>query len=511
MILDTPLQTVAPVVVSFVIWAVCLFRLRAQFTLPRAWWALALLVLGVRLFWVPALSAHIFDGHEAEYWDLFRGAGAPTRGGTVMVPAMQWFWWLSGQVLPAWPRLPVLMMSAVGLAAIGLAGGALGILAGRRAGWVVALLLAVHPAHAAWSSSAYNVILPHFFGCLALFGVARGLGSPNSTWRWLVASSLALGVATRMDTAATAVMVAMLVIMASAAPGGRLRRLRSWVLPGLGAAVLAMLAAWPMLWPGGLPGAGGRSQSFSNNLLFFEVYAPFDTAVGLFALCVLSVVALRKRPAVAFPFVLTILLHHGVMISFDDFGERHGLVVLPALLGLVAIASQVKHGAIRILVIVVAGLSLSQTHDLSHRFYGSEDAFLARLNQPPWDGLPRVNYSGVPPKSCGWVAEDQRVAANPVASHFNLLDPEEALKLRGEAGCLKWCLDTQDWRWSSRAVRDRAQRLSHLFVLSPSHVVVDPSTGYACLVMDVGDRTRSFQWFFDGNNPTTPSGDSPIP
>ena len=511
MILDTPLQTVAPVGLALTVWLVCVYRLRPHFRLPRGWWVIAVVVLAVRLLWIPALSDHIFDGHEAEYWDLFRGVAVPTRGGTVMVPAMQWFWWLSGRVLPAWPTLPVLMMSLFGLASVGLAAGAIGLLTDRRTGWTLALLLALHPAHAAWSTSAYNVILPHCFGALGLYAVARALCSAGGDWRWLAASSLALGVSMRMDSASTAILAGMLVLGASVARSGRQTRLALWVLPAMGACVMAALVAWPMLWPGRLPGSGGRALSVANNLLFFDVYAPFDSGFSLLLVATLSVIAVMKKPAVALPLVVVVLLHHGLMISFDDFGERHALVVAPALLGLVAIACSVQRGFVTLMVGLVFVLLGRGTHDLSQRYYGAEVAFKAVLDAPPWSALERRVYRGTPPEDCGWVAEDARVAATPIASHFNLLDPEESERLRGHGGCLQWCLDTQDWRWSSRGVRDRALRLSHLFVLSPSHVVVDPATGYACLVLDVGHRSRSPPWSIDGNNTTASSGDFTLP
>jgi hypothetical protein len=509
MILATPLQTLAPALVALAVWLLCLVKLRGEVRLPRGWWVLGIGVLFVRLVWVPALTSHIFDGHEAAYWDLFRGVGAPTRGGTVMIPAMQWFWWISGQMLPAWSKLPVLMMSVCGLAAVGLAAGAIGTLTDRRTGWVLAVLLTVHPAHAVWSSSAYNVIIPHFFGCMSLYAVARALRTPRPAWRWLAAASFALGVATRMDSGSMGLLAGMLVIAARG--DHRLRRLGTWLLPGLGGLLMAALAAAPMLWPGALPGAGGRAIAVVNNLDFFTVYAPFDNGLALAALLVLVGIALMRKPSVAGPLVAVVLIHHAVMMTFDDFGERHALVVAPAILGLVAMATSIRRHIVSALAGVVLVLLMVETHDLSVRYYGSEAAFKAVLDQPPWSDLERRVTDGQPPEGCGWVVEDHRVAAFPVASHFNILDPEEEAQLRGPEGCLQWCVDTQDWRWSSRSVRDRAARLSHLFELSPSHVVVDPATGYACLALDVGQRTRSTPWSLHGNNATAPGRDISVP
>ena len=77
--------------------------------------ALAVLARGETLVG-PALDVHTYDGHEAEYWDLFRGMRAPTRrdcddpGDAVAVvdagarrlhsPSCPWF----SRAPWAWPR-----------------------------------------------------------------------------------------------------------------------------------------------------------------------------------------------------------------------------------------------------------------------------------------------------------------------------------------------------------------------------------------------------------------------
>ena len=165
---------------------------------------------GSALVGVPALDMHTYDGHEAEYFDPSGGMRAPdARGGTVMIPGMQWLWWLLGHVLPAWPKLPVALMSAVGVASAGLVGGTFGLLGGRLAGLVAALIVIVNPAHAAWSSSAYNVILPFFFCAMATFSAAwstRQAVVPFTLKLW-VGMSLVLAVSLRMDTGMIALLI----------------------------------------------------------------------------------------------------------------------------------------------------------------------------------------------------------------------------------------------------------------------------------------------------------------
>ena len=484
----SPGETVWPVGVVAVAWLWLCWRHRSAFSVTPTMLALAVLAFGVRLWWIPALDVHVYDGHEAEYWDLFRGMRAPTRGGTVMIPGMQWLWWMLGHVLPAWPKLPVVLMSVVGVASIGLVGGTFGLLGGRLAGTIAALILVANPAHAAWSSSAYNVILPFFFCAMATFSAAwstRQDRVPFALKLW-VGTSLILAVALRMDTG----MIALPVVAWLLTQGHRgtvLQQLRSWAPAGALTLLMAGACIWPMIWPGGLPGDGERSVAIFNNITFLQVYGPFGGEAGLALLLLATIVVARERATLAWSLVAFAVAHHLMMATFDDFGERHALVALPAFAGVLGLASRHLFG--RAAALVALGLSVAGTADLSERYYGSEDAFVALLDGEDYADLPRVDIREVPPSDCGWVAEDPRVAANPVASHFNILRPEEVASLRGSDGCLRWCVDVQDWRWSSRGIRDRARRLSHIYVLSPRHVVTDPGTGYACLVMDVGQRT----------------------
>lgn len=485
----SPIQTVWPVGVVTLLWLWLCWRHRSVFRVTPLMIGFGAAALVVRLWWVPALDMHTYDGHEAEYWDLFRGMRAPTRGGTVMIPGMQWLWWLLGHVLPAWPKLPVALMSAVGVASAGLVGGTFGLLGGRPAGLVAALIVIVNPAHAAWSSSAYNVILPFFFCAMATFSAAwstRQAVVPFTLKLW-VGMSLVLAVSLRMDTGMIALLIVSWLLTEGRSGSTFVARLRAWLPAGLVAILVAGACVWPMIWPGGLPGDGERSVAIFNNITFLDVYGPFGGELGLAVLLLAVIVVARQSVVLALSLVGFVVAHHGMMVTFDDFGERHALVALPAFAGILGLAT--RHLLGRGAALAALGLSVSGLAEVSERYYGSEETYVAILDQEPYRTLPRVDISEVPPSDCGWVAEDARVAADPVASHFNILRPEEAAALRGSDGCLRWCVDVQDWRWSSRGIRDRAQRISHIYVLTPRHVVTDPGTGYACLVMDVGQRT----------------------
>ena len=506
----SPIVTVWPVWVVALMWLWLCWRHRRTLSPTVPVLLAGAVVLALRLWGVPALEAHLFDGHEAEYWDLFRGEQRPTRGGTVMVPAMQWFWWLLGRALPAWPELPVVIMAVVGTLSVGLLGGAFALLGGPRAGAVAAAVVAVSPAHIAWSSSAYNVILPFFFCSMAIYSAAWCARQPRlsrSMQAW-VGTSLVLALSTRMDTGMVAVLVALLVLVEARRASTVMELLWAWSPAGLLTILVGGACIWPMIWPGGLPGDGERGAAFFNNLMFFEVYGPLSSTAGLAVMLLSLVTTLKVRPRLAGVLGTFLVLHHLLMVTFDDFGERHALVALPALAGVIGLATWHPAGWLSAGAALL--LNVSAIPDLRERFYGSEDVFSMHLDRE-YSALPRVDISTVPPPQCGWVAEDQRVAADPIASHFNVLHPEEEARLRGPSGCLRWCLDVHDWRWSSRGVRDRALRLSHLFVLTPRHVVTDPGTGYACLVMDIGQRTVPIPGTKIEDDEAALRGDQPVP
>ena len=516
----TPLSTVWPAGVAAVLLVAALILARHYMRLPRGWMAVASAALFVRLVVIPALTGHTFDGHEADYFDIFRGVAEPTRGGTVKVPAMQWFWWLVGQPFSAAPPdhallrvVPVLLMSLVSLVGIGTLAGAVGLLAGRRAGWFAAALLVVHPAHATWSTSAYNIILPHALGCLALYAVARiaTRAGPPGALGWVAAGAGALSVAMRLDTATVGLALVSLALLVRPEGVSMGRRLRGLLLPGLVGIGLAALAIWPMVWPGELPGAGERELAFRINLGLLDYYAPFHHWLGLGLLSVAGLAAARAHPRATLALVPLALVHHLLMASFDDFGVRHTLPSLVSLAFIVGAGAAAIPRLGLVVLVVVLGVNMHHTQDQANRFYADEAAFRAVLDTEPWDSLPRVSWPGGIRADCGWVAEDRRVRRGEVTSHFNLLGPAEEKSLRGPDGCLLWCMDVQDWRWSSRGLRDRALRLQHLFDLQPASVVVEPDTGYACLAIQVGRRRISDGSVFDGSNSTAHRSDSSIP
>ncbi len=465
---------------------------------PRGWvlptLSFVLLALLVRFVWLPVPQAHYFDGHEADYVEFFAGLRDPTRGGTVLYPAMQWLYWLLGKALSGSGWLLVVSACA-SLLSIGSAAALAHSLFGRRAALWTAGLLALWGNHAFWSSSAYNVMIPLAMSTVSLHALllAGRRGSLGLTA--VAAAAGVLAVATRLESAAMAVPA--LIILLRWPPRPLLRHLPVLVA----GAALGLAAVVPLVYPGGMPGSGEHSFMWPINLGLLDYLAPWGGAWVLPLLVLACLPAPRaenrlRRAGLDRWGVLLLLAWglavHGVMSSFDDYGFRH---TLPAGLALAVIAG----GALATLrrwpalavgaaLVVLLGLDTGRIATL---FYASEEAFVAELPV----SLPRVDVAERP--ACSLISEEARVVGEQQYSHFNLLDPTEAERLRGEGdGCLQWCPDLQDWRWTSRGVRDRALRLLHLYPVRPIAVLEHEESGYACLLLDLGERRSATRaWF----------------
>jgi hypothetical protein len=229
--------------------------------------------------------------------------------------------------------------------------------------------------------------------------------------------------------------------------------LRTVVPLGLGA-VLALWSLYAILSAGPLPGGGERGLALQNNFLFWGYWAPFG---GWAALCLIPAVVLLWRKSRQYCLILVgfLVLLHGGLSTFNDAGFRHTLLGSWALALVLAHLVEVRWGWP---VLGVVGLALAvHTQDVADRYYISEEDFAATLtNAPEFD---TENLS-----ECVLICEDNRVVLEgQQRSHFNLLDPVERTRVFDEKGCVYWLFGLQDARWSSRAVRDRALRLAHLF------------------------------------------------
>ncbi len=449
---------------------------RRRMRVDRSLLGVLAVALVVRALWMP-LDRHVFDGHEAEYLDIFLGTKALTRGGPLLYPAHQWITRGLGLVL----RHPTGLIGfslLASLVSIGATWGWASRFYGRRVALFAAAILALWGNHAFWSSSAYNVVLPHAFSMVALWALVRLDDEDRSrAWALVAGGAGALAVATRVESIIWLPMG--LVVLGVMRPRG----IRLWLPPLAVGLLLGGVAMFHLLWPGTVPGEGQRFISLSNNLGLLHYFEPLHrpwrwVVVGVGAVCVF-----RRQAWITLGLCGLVVGSHLLFSTFDDYGFRHIVGVAPALA--VLCAGVVMHPWTRLLGVPLGLWLLVHTADVAQRYYQSEEAFAASLDP----NLPRQPLSSL--GSCALICEDGRVLPEgEQKSHFNLLDPEEEHSLRQTHGCIQWLVGVQDARWSSRAVRDRAIRLGHLFEITPVAVVEGEDNGYVGLLVDVGYRRR---------------------
>lgn len=416
---------------------------------------------------------HEYDGHEAEYLDLWMHTRPLTQGGTMLYPAMQWLYAGLGYVAPI-PQGPVGVSLAASLVSIAALHGFVGRLVGPRPALAAAGALAICGTHAFWSSSAYNVMLPHAFALVSLWALAVMKRGDVLGAGLVAGGAAALAVATRLESAALAPVGVLLLI--AIRPKAPLR----WI-PGLVAgALLAAAAVALVLLPGGqvAPGAGQRGQAFEINLGLLDYFAPFDALWMLPVVLVAAGLSIRQRPGVFGPIALGVVGAHLLFATFDDYGFRHLLTPLAGLCAVLGVLVKWRHTWP---LYGVAMLSLAwQSLDVRERYYASEQAYAATLDP----ALPRTTSVG----DCALINEDGRVVPEESQlSHFNVLDEEEYASLRAQYGCVHWLRTVQDHRWSSRSVRARALRLEHLYELIPL-AVVERDNGFVGELVELGER-----------------------
>jgi hypothetical protein len=302
-------------------------------------------------------------------------------------------------------------------------------------------------------------------------------GDHAGAWSVVAGGAGALAVATRVESIIWLPMG--LVVLGVIRP----REIRRW-LPPLGVGLfLGGAALFFVLWPGTVPGEGQRIISLANNLGLLHYFDPLHRPWRWVVVVVGAVCVFRQQAWVTAGLCGLVVGAHFLFSSFDDYGFRHIVGVAPALA--VLCAGVVMHQWTRLLLVPLGAWLLAHTADVAQRYYQSEEAFAASLDSD----LPRQGLSSL--GTCALICEDGRILPEgEQRSHFNLLDPEEEHALRASHGCIHWLVGVQDARWSSRAVRDRALRLEHLFEITPIAVVEGEDNGYVGLLVDVGRRHR---------------------
>ncbi len=468
-----PWITAWPALPALLMVLVGLFLLRRELRPDLRLGGVLVVGLLVRVAWLP-IWRHAYDGHEAEYLELWMGTRPLSQGGTLLYPAVQWLYRGLGTLMPH-EAAPLALSVAAGLVSIAALYGLVKRLLGPDEALAAAGLLALWGNHAFWSSSAYNIILPHALSLGALWGLALLARRGHPLGAGLLAGGCAaLAVATRVESVLVAP-VGLVLLLAW-------RPQRGWLaLPGLAlGALFGGLAAWYVLFSGQTPGEESRALSFAMNLGLLDYLAPLDQPLVLALALVGSGLACWRAPRLALPLLLLLVGTHLASATFEDYGFRHLLTAQAAACVLVSVLVRWRAGWPALALF--AGALGFHTQDIAQRYYVSEEAWAEQLDPQ----LLRMQVEELP--QCTLICEDFRVVPeDQQLSHFNLLDPAEAERLREAGGCLMWLQGLQDHRWSSRAVRDRALRIEHLYA-TRELAVVEGERGFVGLLVEVGER-----------------------
>lgn len=419
-------------------------------------------------------------GHEAEYLEILQGTQGLDAGNSARMPAMQWLLWSAGQLGLGHGAAMAASLLSGALACVAWSS-ALGRLHGRWVGLGAGLSLALWGNLAAWSSSIYNVVLPFFFVCVAFWALSLLLDGEDPLGAGLLAGAAAgLAVSLRLDTLWVAPSGLLLLALGMRrSPASADWR---WVPALLLGALIAVASLLAVRDSGELPGSGEWLESFGLNWALFVYFEPFQRLWVLPAVVIGVVLGLRDQWRVWVPLCVLLLSVHTAMAGFNDYGARHLLsagLVLSAGLGLC-----LRHRLAWLpLGVAVLGLVASLV-DMRQRFYASEERFVEGLD-PELPGWTRQDLG-----DCALISEDTRIAPEgEQLSHFNLWREEEFAALQAQHGCVLWLKGSQDYRWSSLAVRDRALRVERLYDLEPLAVVSNSEDGYVALVLRL-ERAR---------------------
>jgi len=367
---------------------------------PRPALALIVLALVVRLGVVPTWSRLSFDGHEQLYLQAFQGQSIPgsTQAYPLLTGLYQGLGWITQE-----PGVLLCFSALAGAAAVLGAAVWIGRWVNPVAGIWTGVLVALLPEHAAWSTSAYNVILPQ-----ALVVWAFALGGRRAMLL------IALAVSMRLE------------LMVMTAPLG-------W--PALGG------LAGP-IWGLQLPEVSPPGEALQMNLTMVRYLGPSILFLGL--------LALRERRC--WRLFGVVVWVHLVGATFDDYGARHALLGSTALCGLVAATRDRWRGLIPVLGVLGCVFGLIQ---LRPAWHGTEETVGADLEA-------LADTLGPLPSHCTTVTEEP-----PLASEQAMPSHQAFLQGDVRSRCVVWGEEFWHRQWSSRGLRDRALRMQTLYWWTP--------------------------------------------
>ncbi len=473
--------------------------------------ALALILLaawGIRAWIIPALTGHVFDGHEADYFDVWRHAVPQPdfayRASRTLRILYRWVgplfggsgWWLVVLHLAASLLIPVMVWSWLS-----------DLTGSEEAGLWAGALLAADPVLGFWSSSAYNILLPCLLSVATLTALEPGLQRAGAATVAFALTCWAGAVALRPEAVLLTVPVGWRLVASRRVVMALPTRLVTVGVPLLG--LLAYLVEGQQTAVGG-EGAGSLLAMFRRQVLLFDYLTPYNTWPCVVVLMV-SIVAVwaglgRRRWVVGY-LLATAASQHAAFAAFDDYGYRHTLVIRLSLAALVGAGIACLHQRVdeamsqcrvrkwcRFLAapavswaVYAASLVplLDGVLDIQRRYYASSETFYR--SDPRFRTLPPLEpatYSG-----CVWVAESDCLDVGVRASHFELFDADRLSELEALShDCILFAYDRENFQASSRSIHARAVKVARFFHLEPVGKVAEPERECYALVFRVKRR-----------------------
>lgn len=447
--------------------------------------ALAVFAALVSLVWFPAFSRFEPLGHEASYADCFTGAASPaTVTGWhpyVTYPVLRWSYWALGGLVGRDHLGALLVVNALIRGATVLAVGALArsLFRSDRTAVLAALLLAVHPTHAFWGASIFNVALPILLATLCMLQAVVAWQTGDRLVLAAGAASGCLVVATRVEFGLLAPALAVLLFLGLDRFWGRHAAVSTPRFWGAAVAVLVPFAVTLFVGAGELTSQGGYHdpmgyvETVGRQLGLLALLEPLDRPWALAAAALGAVACVRageRRLALGlFGFFLVAWCG---LATFNDFAYRHAMLPSLAVLLLVARAADWVLGpsagkppvaaAVGALLLATVGASLLLLPAYAARYHATVEEYVAAA--PAFSGralAPEEIEGG----GCYLITDNERLWERGLAgSHFNLMEPGEAAShWRDHDGCILWLRDFGEHRLDGLVVRSRALKLDRWF------------------------------------------------
>ncbi|MCO4773861.1 MAG: hypothetical protein KDA24_27765 [Deltaproteobacteria bacterium] len=462
---------------------------RALSPAPRAAVAvLGLVAVAICALWFPTFERFMPLGHEASYSECYYGQSTPASAHGwqpyVTYPVIRWGYWALGGLLG---REELTGALAFNMAVRGVTVVLFGLLARalfRRdaAAVAAALLLTVHPTHAFWGTSIYNVAIPSFFVVLCLLQSVLAWREGDRLLLAAAAASGCLVVATRVEWGILAPSLALLLFVGLGAVWGRhpkVRTLAFWAGPltlvfFYGVSILA--GAGALTTQGGYHDALGYVETMGRQAWILDYLAPLDGPLGLFTVALGVAWCVRGgHGRLGWALLGFALLSHCALATFNDFAYRHDLLPGFGLLLLAAGAAgwleKSSHRGLRVtaagFLAATAVVGLVGVSANVERYYTTVEEFQER--HPGFQST-ELSSDTLEDGSCYLITDNERLWEMKLAgSHFNLMEPgEAATHWRDHDRCIYWLYDVTDYRVDGLAVRARALKLLTWFDWEPA-------------------------------------------